>query len=79
MFSSYGEVTDVVVIKDRETGKSKGFGFVTFDTDDSAESALEKDGEELNGRPMKVNIAKPKESRPRGGGGGGGGYNRNRY
>jgi cold-inducible RNA-binding protein len=65
MFAEYGEITDAVVITDRMTGRSKGFGFVTFATEESAQKALEKNGASVEGRNIVVNIAKPKEDRPR--------------
>ena len=65
LFAEYGEIIDAVVITDRETGRSKGFGFVTFSTEESDQKALEMDGKEVEGRPIVVNIAKPKEERPR--------------
>ena len=73
LFSQYGEISDAVVISDRETGRSKGFGFVTFTNEDSAKAALEMDGREVEGRAIIVNIAKPREERS----GGGGGFRRN--
>ncbi len=72
LFSNYGEVTDAIVLTDRETGRSRGFGFVTMN-DDDAKSAMEAlDGAEYEGRNLRVNEAQ--ERAPRGGGGGGGGY-----
>jgi cold-inducible RNA-binding protein len=73
LFAQYGEITDAVVISDRDTGRSKGFGFVTFATEESAKNALEMDGKEVEGRTIVVNVAKPRENR---GGGGGGGFRR---
>lgn len=76
-FEQFGEVTEARVIKDRETGKSRGFGFVTFATDDSAQDAISgMDGQELDGRTIKVNVAQERE----GGGGGhrGGGHRQRR-
>ncbi|MCE5301815.1 MAG: RNA-binding protein [Planctomycetaceae bacterium] len=71
-FSQFGEIVEAKVITDRETGRSRGFGFVTFTADDSAAKAIaEMDGTELDGRTIKVNEA---EDKPRGGGGGRGGY-----
>lgn len=62
-FSQYGEVEEVVIITDRATNRSKGFGFVTFATDEAAQKAIEAtDGEEFMGRPLKVNVARPKRS-----------------
>ena len=74
-FEGFGEVTDAKVISDRETGRSRGFGFVTFAEADSANSAIEQmNGSMLDGRTINVNEAQ--ERGPRGGGGrgrGGGG------
>lgn len=74
-FARFGEITEAKVILDRETGRSRGFGFVTFADDESANSAIsEMDGTDLEGRTIKVNQA---EEKSRGGGGGGrsgGGY-----
>jgi RNA recognition motif-containing protein len=64
MFKEFGEVTEAVVIVDRETNRSKGFGFVTFTKEEDAAKAIkELDGKELDGRSIKVNVAKPRESR----------------
>lgn len=69
-FSAFGDVTSVNLIMDRETGRPRGFGFVEMGSDAEAASAVEAmDGQPLDGRNLKVNIAKPRE--PRGGGGGG--------
>ena len=87
-FAPYGEVTSAKIINDRETGKSRGFGFVEMSDDEAAKKAMvELDGATVEGRAIKVMEAKPKEDEPRGGGfrGGGGGYssgnsyNKNRY
>jgi len=57
-------VTEAVVISDRETGRSKGFGFVTFETEEAARSAIEKfNGKEVEGRPLKVDMAQPRQER----------------
>ena len=71
-FAAAGEVTDAHVVMDRESGRSRGFGFVTMGTAQDAQNAMEKmNGAMFDGRPLKVNEA---EERPnRGGGGGGGG------
>ena len=70
-FSEFGEVTDVHVVSDRETGQSRGFGFVTMGTDDAAMKAIaQMNGAILDGRALKVNEAQERQS---GGGGGGGG------
>lgn len=73
-FEQYGEVRSAAVIMDRETGRSKGFGFVEMDDDGAAQNAIEAlNGTELDGRQIKVNEARPRADRaPRGGGGGGG-------
>jgi RNA recognition motif-containing protein len=77
-FGNFGEVTSAAVIKDQETGRSKGFGFVEMATDEEAKEAMNSlNGAELQGRQIKVNEARPREERPRGGRGGGfGGGNR---
>ena len=62
LFSAHGEVTEAVVISDRYSGRSKGFGFVTFADDDGAKKAIaELNGKEFDGRELKVNEAKPRE------------------
>ena len=61
-FSSYGSIQEVKLIKDHTTGQSKGFAFLTFNDADSAQGALQKDGEELNGRKLRVNIARERNS-----------------
>ncbi len=76
-FSPYGNVKDVKIITDRETGRSRGFGFVTMGTDDEAQAAIEAlNGTMLEGRALRVNVAE--ERKPRGGGGSYGGGNRDR-
>jgi RNA recognition motif-containing protein len=77
MFAKHGTVQSAEIISDRETGRSKGFGFVQMGSDDSAKAAIGAlNGQEVGGRALTVNEAKPREDRPRsgGGGGGGGGY-----
>jgi RNA recognition motif-containing protein len=70
-FERFGQVDEAKVISDRDTGRSRGFGFVTFSDAEGARKAMqEMDGKELDGRAIKVNEA---EEKPRGGGGGGGG------
>jgi len=69
-FASFGEIQEAKVITDRETGRSRGFGFVTFANAEDAEKALTLDGTVLDGRNIKVSIAQERERR--GGGGGGG-------
>ena len=72
-FSECGTVDSAKLIMDRETGRSKGFGFVEMSSDSEAQDAIGQfDGKDYEGRPMKVNEAKPMESR--GGQGGGGRY-----
>ncbi|KAJ4956527.1 hypothetical protein NE237_013310 [Protea cynaroides] len=73
-FTSFGDVTEARVITDRDTGRSRGFGFVNFADGESANSALSMDGQDLNGRSIRVNFATERSSAPRGGGGFGGGY-----
>jgi len=80
-FAQVGTVESASVIMDRETNRSKGFGFVEMSNDDEAKAAVEKlNNTELDGRTIIVNEARPREERPRsfggGNGGGGGGYNR---
>ncbi len=61
LFSQYGQITDVAVISDRATGRSKGFGFVTFANEADARKAMEAlNGTDLEGRKLVVNIARPK-------------------
>ncbi|KAJ1286806.1 hypothetical protein BS78_03G380300 [Paspalum vaginatum] len=75
-FSTFGEVTEARVITDRETGRSRGFGFVSFTSSDEAKSAVEQmDGQDLEGRSVRVNFANERPAVNRGGGGGyGGGF-----
>lgn len=73
LFSQFGEVVDAMVITDRMSGRSRGFGFVTFANDADAEKAVaEMHEKDVDGRKLVVNVAKPREERPRTGGGGGG-------
>jgi cold-inducible RNA-binding protein len=76
-FASFGTVASAKVITDRDTGRSKGFGFVEFENDDEGKAAeAGMNGKELGGRTVTVNEARPREERPRrdfGGGGNGGG------
>jgi cold-inducible RNA-binding protein len=72
-FSSAGSVASVKIIIDRETGRSKGFGFVEMESDDGAQSAVSQlDGQEYEGRSLRVSEAKPQPERESRGGGGGG-------
>ena len=82
-FATYGEITEAKVITDRDTGRSRGFGFVTFAQNEDATSAISKmDGTNLDGKTIKVNEAQEKGPRQGGrsgggfGGGRGGGRNR---
>lgn len=81
LFSAHGTVTSVSLISDRETGRSKGFGFVEFENDDEAKKAIDAlHGQDFGGRALVVNEARPKTERPdrpQGGsrGGNGGGFN----
>jgi RNA recognition motif-containing protein len=75
LFSQYGGVQSAQVIQDRETGRSKGFGFVEMDSEAAAQAAIQGlNNAEHNGRNLTVNEAKPREPRGGGGGYGGGGY-----
>lgn len=79
MFAEFGEVRSAEVIQDRDTGRSKGFGFVEMHDDNAARAAIEALNEkEIEGRRLTVNEARPREPRSGGGGyrggGGGGGY-----
>jgi len=72
-FSSFGTVTSAKVMMDRETGRSKGFGFVEMGSDAEAQAAINgMNGQSLEGRAVVVNEARPREERPGGFGGGGG-------
>ena len=74
LFSQHGSVSSAEVISDRDTGRSKGFGFVEMGSDDEAQAAIAAlNGQEHDGRALTVNEAKPRESRGGGGFGGGGG------
>jgi hypothetical protein len=78
-FGQFGQVTSAKVMMERETGRSKGFGFVEMGSDAEAQAAIQgMNGQSMGGRSVVVNEARPMENRPRGfggsGGGGGGGY-----
>lgn len=80
-FSQVGTVVSAKVITDRDTGRSKGIGFVEMSNDDEAKAAIDKlGGTELNGRNINVDYARPREERPRTNnyGGDNGGYNKDR-
>ena len=77
LFQTYGNVSSAKVVMDRETDRSKGFGFVEMSSDDEGTTAINKlNGHEINGRALRVNEARPREDRRPGGGGGGGGGDR---
>jgi RNA recognition motif-containing protein len=80
-FSQFGSVTSAKVMMERETGRSKGFGFVEMGSDTEAQEAINGlNGRSVEGRAMTVNIARPMEARPSfGGGGDRGGYRGSRY
>ena len=76
-FAQFGEVTEAKVISDRDTGRSRGFGFVTFADDDAADKAIAAmNNTELDGRTIRVDVAQDKRRDDRGFGGGGGGGRR---
>jgi RNA recognition motif-containing protein len=81
LFAAYGPIERVKIITDRETGRSKGFAFVTLGDQSQLNASIEAlDGQDYQGRALRVNASEPKEARPGGfrsgggGGGGGGGY-----
>ena len=80
MFAEAGTVQSANIVEDRDTGRSRGFGFVEMSSKEEAQTAISTlDGKEVDGRSLKVNEAKPRENRSGGGGGGyggggGGGY-----
>ena len=74
LFAQAGPVQEVTLMQDKFTGKSRGFAFVTMTTEADAQKAItEFNGKTVEGRPLTVNEARPREARPPGGGGGGGG------
>lgn len=77
LFGAYGNVTSTAIISDRDTGRSRGFGFVEFANNDEGQAAIEAlHDQDFGGRPLVVNEARPREERRGGGGGGGGGGGR---
>jgi RNA recognition motif-containing protein len=76
LFSQDGEVTRANVIQDRETGRSRGFGFVEMDSEGASEAIEALDGTEFSGRNLRVNVARERNNRPRRNSGGGDRYNR---
>ena len=81
-FAAHGTVVEASMMMDRESGRPRGFGFVTMSTPEEAQKAIDAlNGAQLDGRALTVNVARPKTDRPPGGGGGGGGrreYSRGR-
>lgn len=76
-FSAFGTVERATIVKDKETGRSRGFGFVEMTNADEAERAIAgMNGRDLGGRALQVNEARPRDARPSGGGGGGYGERR---
>jgi RNA recognition motif-containing protein len=76
-FSQYGKVLSAQVIMDRDTNRSKGFAFVEMEDQAAAQAAIDAlDGKEFEGRVIVVNVARPREDRPRGGGGFSSGFQR---
>ena len=72
LFEAHGAVSDVFIVKDRESGRPRGFAFVTMEEKSAMDAAIEAlNGEEFMGRNLAINEARPREDRPRGGGGGG--------
>lgn len=84
LFAGFGEVDSAKIITDRETGRSRGFGFVEMPNDSEGQKAIDELNEtDFEGKTINVNVARPRTERSGGGynnrGGNGGGYNRNRY
>ncbi len=79
LFSTFGDISSVNIISDRDNGRSKGFGFIEFGTEAEATAACEKDGEDYDGRPLKVSIAREPRKRTGTGGRGDSGGDRNRW
>src|SRR6266481_6327993 len=78
LFAQAGTVESAAVVEDRETGRSRGFGFVEMSSKEEAQKAIEQfNGKEINGRNLNVNEAKPREDRGNRGGGGGRGFGGN--
>lgn len=84
LFETYGDVKDIFVVKDRESGRSRGFAFVTMETKESMDAAISAlNGEDFMGRAITINEARPREERPQRGNfrenrGGGGNFRDNR-
>ncbi|NDV82792.1 RNA-binding protein [Bacteroides sp. 51] len=80
MFAEYGEIVSVKIVTDRETGRSKGYGFVEMAEDEAGNKAIEAlNGVEIDGRTIAVSVARPREEAPRRNNYGGGGGNRGGY
>ena len=84
LFEKFGEVTSANIIMDRDSGRSRGFGFVEMTDDADGQKAIDElNGTDFEGKTITVNVARPKTERSSNGGGyrggNGGGYNRNRY
>ena len=80
MFAEYGEIISVKIVTDRETGRSKGYGFVEMAEDEAGNKAIEAlNGVEIDGRTIAVSVARPREEAPRRNNYGGGGGNRGGY
>jgi len=83
LFAGYGEIDSAKIITDRETGRSRGFGFVEMTNDTDGQKAIDElNDTDFEGKTISVNVARPKTERSGGynnRGGNGGGYNRNRY
>lgn len=79
LFETYGQVDRVSIMTDRDTGRSRGFGFVEMTSNEDGDKAITAlNGSQVGGRTINVNEARPKTERGSGGGGGGGGYGRDR-
>jgi len=80
MFGAHGTVESTNIIEDRETGRSRGFGFIEMSTKEEGQNAISTlNGKEIDGRALTVNEAKPRENRAGAGGSRGGGYGGSRY
>ncbi len=70
VFKQFGDIEEIALIRDRYSNEFKGFGFITFTSQEGAQNALSMDGKEFLGRAIKVNMAREREKRPSGGRGG---------
>lgn len=77
VFGKFGEITEIKIPTDRESGRARGFAFITFASQQAAQEALKVDGTEINERAIRVNMATDKKERGDRRGGGKGGYGRN--